>query len=180
MCDTWHTGTWVNLPINIQFCDVFCFGKKQHFEFPNCHHVSSTFTQWEMCSYTSTFLISHEGEVSAFTKKWTPDVFVGYWPPYWWTTLIHQHLQNSIKLGETLCQIFHWNNLPHRANNWRDGLWISLLQHSKLLAFLIEQYWIYFFVAFCCDSENDYSKQFMASFKSLTINYCYGIITLTE
>ena len=59
-----------------------------------------------MCLYT--YVLSHEWKVSAFIAKSTPDVFVDFRPPYWWTKVVHQHgdsIQNSTKLRATLRQI---------------------------------------------------------------------------
>ena len=38
-------------------------------------------------------------------KKGTPDVFVYFWRPYWWTETVHQYgaiIQSSTKVRETL------------------------------------------------------------------------------
>ena len=44
----------------------------------------------------------------AFMKKWTPDVFVDFRRPYWWTKTVHRLwrlIQSSTKVHETFRQI---------------------------------------------------------------------------
>lgn len=69
---------------------------------------SERFKYIRRCVHTHVFCLMHEQKVSAFIVIWIPDVRVDFWPPYWCTTVEHQHggsIQNSIKLHEALRQI---------------------------------------------------------------------------
>ena len=53
----------------------------------------------------STYASSRVKRKGFLEKKGTPDVFVDFWRPYWWTETVHQYgasIQSSTKVRETL------------------------------------------------------------------------------
>ena len=113
-----------------------------------------------MCLYT--YVLSHEWKVSAFIAKSTPDVFVDFRPPYWWTKVVYQHgdsIQNSIKLRATLRQIPQKRCITQTWDLERLSMYWSSTTFSCSWLFSLNGYEFIFFYgvtvktiyrAYCC------------------------------
>ena len=102
-------------------------------------NVSSTLRD----EFTHMYFISW-AKVSAFLAKWTPGVFVDYWPPYWWTTDSPPTRWRCVKrFGKLLI-----TQKQCTAQTWELKSWFIYLslQHFKLLACLLDG----FEFVFCC------------------------------
>ena len=73
-----------------------------------------------------TYVLSHDEskrkKVSAFIAKSTPDVFVDFRPPYWWTKVVHQgpsrtRGQNCLLMSK----ICHRNEKPSATGLFTEG-----------------------------------------------------------
>lgn len=109
--------------------------------------------------HTHVFCLMQEQKVSAFIVNWNPDVHVDFWPPYWCTTVEHQHggsIQNFIKLHEALRQI---SQKRFTAQTWeleRCSINVSSTTFQVFGLF----HWTVSILLFCCGtvktiSEND-------------------------
>ena len=101
-----------------------------------------------MCLYT--YVLSHEWKVSALIAKSTPDVFVDFRPPYWWTKVVHQHgdsIQNPIKLRATLRQITQKRCIKQTWNLERLLMYWSSTTFSCSWLFSLNGFEFNFFMA---------------------------------
>lgn len=114
------------------------------------------------CVHTHVFCLMQEQKVSAFIVNLNPDVHVDFWPPYWCTTVEHQHggsIQNFIKLHEALRQI---SQKRFTAQTWeleRCSINVSSTTFQVFGLF----HWTVSILLFCCGTVKTIFSQWSSN-----------------